>query len=367
MTALDLIQSAQGLLPTAYTPTAHVVRLNPADSSTSLVRVSFTDANAPDHASKVALADLDELVVFSRVKLANPRTIEIFGHVKNPGTYVYSDRMTIQDLVLLAGGFQEGASEGEAEVARRKQANVHDDSLAAVHRVALDMGSSPNTKGSNGTLFELHEGDQVFIRRMPGYQPLSTVQIVGEVIYPGPYTVGSRKERVSDLVRRAGGLTPEAYARGFRLFRDGKPVAVKLDKALGKPSSGDDLFVEPGDRLEIPRVDPTVLVTGAVQFESRVRYQKGLSVEDYLSRAGGVRDDGNGAKVAVRYANGELRTPKRILGVRKYPSVEPGSTITVPVKTNPTGFDWDKFVGRTMTVLSTLATVILTVRAIDNN
>ena len=367
MTALDLITSAQGLLPTAYTPIAHVVRLNPADSSTALIQVTLSDVNAPDHASKVALSDLDELVVFSRAQLANPRTIEIFGHVKNPGTYVYSDGMTIQDLVLVAGGFLEGADERRAEVARRASVGLND-SLATVNRIDIDLGVTSMTKGSNGNgRYELEHGDQVFIRRLPGYQPLSTVEIVGEIIYPGPYTVESRKERISHVLKRAGGLTPEAYGKGFRLFRDGKPVAVNLEKALNKPGSADDLFVEAGDRMEIPRMDPTVLVTGAVQFESRVRYEKGLSVQDYLSRAGGVREDGNASRVSVRYANGELRTPGRVLWVKSYPKVEPGSTISVPIKATASGFDWDRFLGRTMTVLSTLATVILTINAIDNN
>jgi polysaccharide export outer membrane protein len=365
MTALDLIQAAQGLLLTAYTPAAHLVRLNQADSSTSLVRVTLADPSAPDHASRIRLDDLDELVVFSRAKLANPRTIEIFGHVKNPGTYVFSDGMMIEDLVLLAGGFEEGAAEGQAEVARRTSESGLQDSLATVYRVAIDMGLSLNVKGTNGVpSYRLKDGDQVFIRREPGYQPLSTVEIVGEIIFPGPYTLGSRKERISDIVQRAGGLTPEAYANGFRLFRDGKPVAVKLPKVLSKPGSADDLFVEPGDRMEIPRLDPTVLVTGAVQFESRVRYEKGLSVADYLSRAGGVREDGNGDKVAVRYPNGELRTPGSVLWFHTYPKVEPGSTITVPTKAATNTFNWDKFLAQSMTVLTTLATVVLTVRAV---
>jgi protein involved in polysaccharide export with SLBB domain len=366
MTALDLIRAAQGLLPTAYTPIAHIVRLNPTDSTTAMIQVTLTDSSSTDYASRIVLNDLDELVVFSRARLANPRTIEIFGHVKNPGTYAFSDGMTIQDLVLLAGGFLEGADERQAEVARRAGLELRD-SLAVIRRVQIDLGMQSASKSSkDADDVELEHGDQVFVRRLPGYQPLSTVEIVGEVVYPGPYTVESRKERISDLIKRAGGLTPEGYADGFRLFRDGKPVAVNFTKVLEKPGRADDLFIEPGDRMEIPRIDPTVLVTGAVQFESRVRYEKGLSVQDYLSRAGGVREDGNAGRVSVRYANGELRTPGRVLWVKSYPKVEPGSTITVPIKATATGFNWDQFLGRTMTVLSTLATVVLTIRALDN-
>jgi protein involved in polysaccharide export with SLBB domain len=365
MTAGELIAAAQGLLPTAYTPAAHIIRLNPADSSTSLIRVTLGDPSSPDHAARVPLEDTDELVVFSRARLANPRTIEILGHVKEPGTFTFSDGMTIQDLVLLAGGFKEGAVEGEAEVARRVPATgLIIDSLATVYRVAVDM-SRTGAKGSNGSQeFVLEDGDQVFIRRLPGFEPLQTVEIGGEVIYPGPYTVGTRTERVSDIIKRAGGLTPEAFADGFKLYRDGILVGIDLSKALRKPGGKDDLFLEPGDRMEVPRLDPTVLVTGAVQFESRVRYESGLTVQDYISRAGGVADSGSVNRAAVRYPNGELRTARRFLWVRSFPEVQPGSTITVP-KANTGGPDWGNIVTRTMTVLSTIATVVLTINAVN--
>jgi polysaccharide export outer membrane protein len=108
-----------------------------------------------------------------------------------------------------------------------------------------------------------------------------------------------------------------------------------------------------------------VLVTGAVAFEARVRYEDGLDVEDYLTRAGGVRDDGNEGKVSVRYQNGEIRSARRVLGVRQMPRVEPGSTIIVPERTTPRGFNLDQTVARAVTLLSGLATIILTVRALD--
>jgi polysaccharide export outer membrane protein len=363
MTALQLIQAANGLLPTAYTPTAHVIRLNPADSSRVLVRVSFDDTTSANYAGRVPLADLDELVVFGRAKLANPQRVEVFGYVKQEGTYSYSAGMTVEDVILLAGGFKEGALEAEVELARRVQRTNNSDSLAVIYRVPLNIGGP--SKSSEAAPIRLQDGDQVFVRRLPGYAPLSTVEILGEVTYPGTYTVDSRKSRLSDLIQRAGGMTQEAYRRGLRLFRDGKPVGVNVERALSRPHSADDLMIEAGDRIEIPRIDPTVLVTGAVLFESRVRYERGLSVNDYLARAGGVTDEGNAAKAAVRYPNGELRTARSVLGFRDYPSVEPGSTITVPVKSERAGFNWDTFVTRTITTLSGLATIWLTVRAID--
>jgi polysaccharide biosynthesis/export protein len=365
MTALDLITNAMGLLPSAYTPAAHIVRLNPADSSTTMVRVVLDDKASSDYAGKIRLEDLDELAIFGRAALGHPKRFEVFGFVKNEGLYTFSEGMTVKDAVLLAGGFQEGASDGNVEVARRVRSVEGRDTMAIIHRVRVDLNPSPDAKGSDSGDFKLSDGDQVFIRRSPGFEPLRTIEVGGEVLYPGIYTVRTRLERVTDIIKRAGGLTDEAYARGFRLFRDGKPLGVDLPKALKKPGSTQDVVIEPGDRIEVPRFDPTVLVTGAVAFETRVRYQRGLSMEDYIDRAGGVAENGAVKKASVRYPNGELRTVKRLLGVSNSPDVEPGSTITVPTETNNSGFDWDKFVGRTLTVLSSLATIVLTVRAID--
>jgi polysaccharide biosynthesis/export protein len=367
MTALELIRHAEGLLPSAYTPNAHVVRLNLADSSTSIVRVVLDDPAAPDYAGKVVLDDLDELIIFGRTQLANPRKVEIFGHVKREGTYNFSEGMTVEDVVLLAGGFQQGADEGMVEVARRNRAGPLLDSLATVYNVPLQMQlyGAGASKGAGASSFRLEDGDQVFVRREPGYKPLSTVEVLGEVMYPGSYTVTARQERLTDVLKRAGGLTKEAYPRGLRLFRDGKPVGVDFAKAMKRPHSEHDIALEPGDRIEIPLIDPTVLVTGEVAFESRVRFEPGLSLSDYVARAGGVTEDGNLDRASIRYPNGELRIASRRLGIRTSPRVEPGSTITVPLQRESKKFDWDAVVGRTLTVLSTLATVVLTVRAIN--
>jgi protein involved in polysaccharide export with SLBB domain len=247
-------------------------------------------------------------------------------------------------------------------VARRARTGASE-TLATVHRVPLDLELGEVKSSSTAPPFALQEGDQVFIRRLPGYSPLSTVEITGEVLYPGPYTLEARTERVTDIIKRAGGLTREAYARGFRLFRDGSPVGINFVKALARPNSSDDIVLEPGDRIEVPRLDPTVLVNGAVAFQTRVRYEPGLSMRDYIARAGGVSPEGHESRASVRYPNGELRTPRRLLGNTTYPRIEPGSTITVPLRPEDSGFDLDTFLTRGLTVLSTLATIILTIRA----
>ena len=357
MTALEAVTAAQGLLPTAYTPVAHIVRLDPADSTRHLVRVSF-DPAANNYAARVRLEDLDEIVVFGRTQLMNPQHVEIYGMVKNEGRYDYSEGMSAEDLVLRASGFREGALEHQAEVARRQKGAGISDTLATIYRVPIAISLDSDRRVVEG--FPLLPGDQVFIRPRPGFSELKTVQLSGEFLHPGNYTIESKDERITHVIRRAGGLTRDAYADGFRLFRNGQAVGVDLPRALARPGSDEDLLLEPGDRLEVPRYDPTVLVTGAVGFESRVRYERGLDLDDYLARAGGVREDGDDDRVSVRYPNGELRSTRTRLGFRSTPRVEPGSTITVPKRAPATAHNLDAILTRTLTVLSTLATLAVT-------
>lgn len=365
MSALEAVNAAQGLLPTAYTPVAHVVRLDPADSTRQLVRISF-DPAAENYAARILLEDLDELVVFGRTRLMNPQHVEIYGMVKNAGRYDYSAGMTAEDLVLRAGGFTEGALEQQAEVARRvRGGGTFSDTLATIYRVPLNV-SLTGSDGRTRETFSLRPGDQVFVRPAPDFNPLEMAQVTGEVLYPGSYTIESKRERISHLLRRAGGLTRDAYPRGFRLFRNGQAVGVDLQRALARPGSNEDLLVESGDRLDVPRFDPTVLVTGAVGFESRVRYEPGLDLDDYLARAGGVREDGDAKRVAVRYPNGELRTTRSRFGFRSEPRVEPGSTITVPDRAARSRRSFDEVLARGLTLLSTLATLLITYETVKN-
>jgi protein involved in polysaccharide export with SLBB domain len=329
------------------------------------VRISLADPNAADYAGRVTLADLDELVVFGRAQLVNAEKVGISGFVKREGEFPFSSGMSVQDLVLLAGGFREGAQELEAEVARR-QAGVVRDTLAEVFKVPLRLPITADSTGRTPAAeFALQPGDLVFVRRQAGYVPLQTVKVSGEVLYPGGYAIESNAERISRVVRRAGGLTAQAYAPGFRLMREGKLVGVDLVAALEKPGGPDDLPLRADDELIVPVFDPTVLVTGAVAFESRVRYEPGLDLDDYLGRAGGTLPEADQGRISVRYANGELRTTRSVLKVKRFPDVQPGSVITVPARAQGSGFNWDGFLTRSLAVASTLATLLLAVRALD--
>ncbi len=382
-TLWQVIDRAQGLSERAYTPRAQIYRLNPEDGSRRLIRTPLLADTAGKPLSDVALSDRDSVVIFDVSRLTTPAFVTIDGFVKKPGTYALADGMTLEDLVLAAGGFTRGAELAEAEVARYPATAHRTDTTAIVVRVpfastvrkespggaresrqAADLEIAPGVPAwvPEASDFTLHDGDRVFVRKAPGYELARQIRVTGEVLTPGTYVLRDRAETVSELVRRAGGLTPQGYAPGFQLFRRGQPLPIDLARALKEPHSRYDVALEPNDSLNVPAYDPTVSVTGDVAFESRVLYRPGQGLGYYIAQAGGYGDKADKGRTSVAYANGERATVKHFLWVHESPSIRPGSTIFVPA--NPPGqggINWDSFLSKTLAVMSTMATVLIAV------
>ena len=382
LTLGEVIERAQGLTEDAYTARVHIHRLVESDSTREMIRVPLEVDSAGGVRADVVLADRDSVVVFSRSRLRTPRYVSIAGFVKNPGTYALSERMTVQDLILAAGGFAEGAEVREVELARMPEPWERTDQTAMVYRVPLAPSAANGggselraavPGGSDPWLPEwrpgagevvLQHGDRVFVRRAPGYERPRVVTITGEVLRPGRFVLQSRQERLTDLLQRAGGLTTEAYAPGLQLHRGGALLATDLPRALAKPGSPYDVILEDGDSLHVPVYDPTVLVTGAVTFESRVLFEPGKGLDHYLNRAGGLTEAADKDRITVTYMDGERRAMSKVLGLfPRAPRIEPGSTIFVPAKPPDErgGINWDAVLTRTTAILGTLATVIIAV------
>lgn len=373
MTVWDLIQRADGLSEQAYRSVAHVIRPIPETGGQSLLRVSLEADAQGRHVQDLALEDRDSVVVFATDSLVVPEFVTIEGMVKAPGRYRLASGMTVEDLILAAGGFVEGANTADAEVARVAVSPTRGDTVSVRTRVALDASvpnpttTSPNVRTTGvpaATGFALRHEDRVFVRRLPGFVQPETVSISGEVVYPGPYAIQSRDERLSSLLGRAGGLTPEGYAPGARLLRDSVLVGIDLQAALKNPGREQDVMLRPGDQLIVPAYDGTVLVKGSVAFESRVLYQKGRDVTDYLSEAGGKLPEADAGRIMVQYPSGERATAHRTLWWRSYPRVEPGSTIIVPTKAAGRGTNWALVATTTASTISALATLLLAIHAV---
>jgi polysaccharide biosynthesis/export protein len=368
MTLADLIDRADGLDEGAYTHRALVYRLQ-QDRTHSMLRASLDGAEA----ARIALADRDSVVVFREDSLRLPLTVSIHGFVREPGEYTLARDMSLRDLILAAGGFAEGANTAVAEVARPLDFGVRASLTADVVEVSLadpagtgesvrpGVGDGVPRWSSESDEFLLLRGDRVYVRRAPGFEEGRRVVITGEILSPGEYELDSRDTRISDIIRRAGGTTSDAYANGFSITRDGIVVAGNLTAALRDPAARGNILLEAGDSLHVPRYDGTVHISGAVLLESKVLYDGRRSLLDYVERAGGFADNANRNGVIVTYPNGERRTITRTLTFRRLPSVEPGSVIFVPTLTpaDMQGINWGDVITRGTAVITALATLYL--------
>jgi polysaccharide biosynthesis/export protein len=371
-TMWSVLERADGLSEQAYTARAHIYRLYETDGTRRLIPVSLErdDAGRPLH--DLPLADNDSIVVLNRAQLRTEEFVTIDGWVKNPDTYPLARGMTLRDLILAAEGFSHGAYIVEAEVSRLTNPLRRTDTTAYVIKVPLG-DASEGANGDPGTgedvlprwlpqanELQLQHGDRVFVRRAPGYEPVREVHVSGEVLVPGGYVLASREERVVDVIRRAGGLTPQAFDGGIRVVRDGHTVAADVRRALRRPDDPNNIILMAGDSLHVPAYDPMVAVTGGVNFEARVLWVRGKDLNYYVNQAGGYTDDADRKRVTVTYANGERSAREDRWVGSSSPRVEPGSQVFVPLKPeNARGTNWDTIFTRTAGLLSAVATALI--------
>ena len=360
-TVRALVNEAKGLTGDAFTNRA-VLQREREDLTTEIISVdvrSIMAGTSPD----IPLQKNDILYIPSIHDLEDRGDVAIFGEVAKPDSYSYSDNMTLEDLIIRAGGLRESASTVRVDVSRRikdPKSTVSTDSIGQMFTFALKDGFVID--GEQG--FTLQPYDQVFVRRSPGYQAQQNVRVTGEVIFGGTYAMTTTEERLSDLVKKAGGATPKAYLRGAKLIRvandeekkrmrdvinlmnrqfgeammdslgirveDTFSVGIDLEKAMAKPGSEYDLVLREGDVLDVPKMNNTVKVNGAVMMPNTVGYLSDKNANYYLDQAGGYALNAKKSKKFVIYMNGQVA---RIKG-RSKDKIEPGCEIIVPSKKN---------------------------------
>ncbi len=325
ITLTQLIQMAEGLREDAFVNRALLYRLreNLEPEVMDINLGKLIKGESPD----IPLRKEDLLIVRSVKELQEARTISVQGAVSKPGEYDFAENMKLNDLVFLAGGLREGASQVRVEIARRLYNDESADSTVEVLHTEIDK-----TLLKNGNPVMLMPFDQVFVRQLPNYRPQQKVMIEGEVNYPGSYAIENRKERVADLVTRAGGLKHSAFVAGARFYRGDKLVALDLAKTMADPGNSNNISLEENDRLVIPGVQETVRIRGQVMNESSIAFQSQFSLRDYVNQAGGFTDSAAVKKVYVNYANGMTDRTKSFLGFKTFPKAEKGMEIVVPVK-----------------------------------
>lgn len=369
-TVASLVERAGGLTEDALRTEVLLRRTNLATGETSALRLTLDDEEPGP-----LLQEFDEVRVFGLDELNVPDSVAIYGRVREPGAYPLSEGVTAGDLVLLAGGFVKGAAPWVAEVVRQERGDALNRELSESRYVALRdglpypdeefAGARPDTVAglTPEDAYPLQDGDEVYIRTLPGYTAPQRVTVDGEVLSPGPYQLIRQDERFSSLIQRSGGLTAAAFAEGVRLVRDSIPVGVDFRQAMANPGTADDPVLRDGDRIIVPVVDNTVSVRGAVVFESRSVWREGLSLDDFVDQAGGYAQNADEDRASVEYANGSRATVnKTLFFFRSTPDIRPGSVIFVPEKPQGSGFNWDATLARVLAVTTAVATVIAATR-----
>lgn len=310
----------------------------------------------------IPLQKNDVLYIPSIHDLKEEQTLTIHGEVAFPGTYAYSDNMSIEDIIIQAGGLLETASAVKIEIARRvkdPKSISFSTIIGQTYSFDLKDGFLIGEKANN---FSLQPFDEVYVRKSPAYFAQQNVTISGEVMFDGVYSLQQKNERLSDVVSRAGGVTPDAYVKGARLVRqmneeerrrqadvlrmarsgEGKDsisiekldmgttysVGIDLEKALENPGSDYDLVLREGDQLFIPEYVNTVKISGSVMYPNTVLYKDGKKLKHYVNLAGGYGSDAKKSKAYVIYMNGTVAK------LSKYKSslIQPGCEIVIPSK-----------------------------------
>lgn len=384
MKLIDLIQRAQGVTEDVFNNRGIVFRLGKDLTPTAL---AFDVAEVLNRNKDIVLQREDSVVIQDLFSMREERYVRIMGEVQEQGMYPYSEGMTINDLIFQAGGLKEAASESFIEISRRhsyERAASPSNDLVELYQ--FDISRSLKLADDDAR-FVMKPFDYVYIRKAPSYFEQKTVTIEGEILYPGQYSIQSKTERISDLIRRAGGLTPHAYVDGATLFRkvdesdldtamlsnlvvdtlvekaarqlSSGRVEVQLSEILKDTTSIYNYHLKEGDRILIPEVSEEVHVVGAILNPVGLAYERGKRANYYINRSGGFSDQANSRKVYVINSDGTTEVTKTFL-FRRYPKVSPGSKIMVPEKPEKEGVP----VATWLAIASTFSSLAIAIAAI---
>lgn len=400
LTLSRLIRQAEGLREDAFMKRGYIIRLN-ADNTTSLVPFDVSRIMQGTEAD-IALQREDIIQISSIFDLRDEYKVSIGGEVRKPGAFDYADNMSVKDLIQMAGGLKEGATPKRVEVARRvKGADLTQHAAPTAEVFTIDIDSSLSIQGSG---FILQPFDIVSVRSSEGFVLQKQVRVEGEVLYPGVYTINYKNERISDIIKRAGGLTAYAYAEGASLKRPGPSVekdknkladeeeealrminlqrlkqegakdstgnllekqvitsdlvGIDLERILKSPLSRYDLLLEDGDIVRVPTLLQTVKVTGEVLRPTNVVYVPGKSFQYYINSAGGFTNKAYKRGSFITYANGAAAGTQKSLFANNYPKVKPGSEIAIPQRAPRERMNSQAWIGISTALVSLAAIMV---------
>ena len=381
----NLIEAAEGLTEDAFTSHAVLHRLK-ADRSLEVVPIDLQGIMAGSVAD-VPLRNEDVLFIMTQEDLRQERTLTITGEVMSPGVYEFADNVTIEDLIVMAGGLTDQASLAKVDVSRRiidKRATAKNKEIAKTFTFELKDGLVID--GNRG--FVLEPYDIVHVRRSPAFSTPRNITVTGEVNYEGNFTLENKNMRLTDALNMAGGITDAAYLRGARLLRTmndeervryqaslnairnvlserGDSIAwnnlqnsttysigIELDKAVAEPGGDYDLILREGDQIFVPEYNGTVKISGDVMFPNTVSYVAGKGYKKYVEQAGGFGNRAKKGKTFIVYQNGTIGLASK--GAKP----EPGCEIIVPSKKRRNPIDFGALISAGSSIAS-LATMVV--------
>ena len=353
----SLIEFSSGLTEEALTTRAVIRRMKP-NRTHEVVSVDI-EGIMNGTVADVPLQNEDVLFIPTLIEHQNLRTLTIDGEIICPGTYEYADKMTVEDLILQAGGLTDEASTVKIDISRR----IYD---SQARQATMDVAKTfsfelkPNFAIDHTDRFLLEPYDIIHVRRSPVFQKSINVQVEGEVTFEGIFSMEKKNQRLSDVIQSAGGFVPGADVRGARLLRkmtddekarmetvilmarqsadgndsinldkiaisDTYTVGIHLDEALARPGSTQDIELLDGDRLIVPRFNHTVRISGDVNAPNTVAYDDGKNYKYYIKQAGGFGERAKKSHSYIVYQNGTI-------ALAKEGKIEPGCEIVVPTK-----------------------------------
>ncbi len=396
-TLTKLIKRAEGFREDAFLGRISIVRLK-EDLTKENVSINYNDIIS-GKINDISLQREDIVTVYSGIELMETYTVRIQGEINlkfytaltsarsngstgvsdtpnsetiapTIGTFPYIKNMTVEDLIQKAGGLKESAAIGRIEVVRRKKNIGKDDpnqitsTIGEKYNFSINSDLSLNTSASK---FILEPFDEVFVRSSPNYEKQQFISVEGQIVFPGVYALERKDERLSDIMKRVGGVNAQAYMEGATLVRKFKiskqeadrkrsqfndlsdnsaestvkikeikeeteeSIGIQLRKAIENPGSSADMYLQDGDIIKIPKEPQTVRMQGEVLYPTSTRFISGLPFKHYISESGGFTELSAKKRAYIIYANGSVDRTRKLLGLfNVYPKVEPGSEIVVP-------------------------------------
>jgi protein involved in polysaccharide export with SLBB domain len=386
----ELLKAAQ-IKENAFTNRALLFRTNESKDTT----VTAINLNNSNDLSLVLRND-DSLHIYSKKSLKEPSYVIITGEVNTPDSFAYAAGLRLEDLILLAGGLKDRASLKEVEVLRRirKDPTLNDTS---VYNTILKFNLQDSLTFNNSqAAIELEPYDVINVKNLPRNQAAGYVTINGELLFPGTYLLNTKKDRISDIFTRAGGIlstgslssgyflrnTYQAALKGevleikkalakqlsndtltqkfldSTLSKEKVLMSVNLQKALENPGSNDDIILEEGDMITIPKTPVSVQAFGGVNIQKKVNFYPGLRTRKLIKESGGFAENANRGGTYILYPDGKIRTANNYVFFRTYPKLVPGAELYVPIKKNKRGLSTAEIMGISSSIIGLGAIII---------